>query len=167
MSSLSRDDLLMGPGIVRGTGSSPLTQVVLQIRQLDDPRNPPGTPVAMRDPHHIHAVGLIRTSRQEAKNRQLLVAEAQIAKLLAAAVDALDHIVQIRQRADPRRHLAGHTLDVVDQRLTRSVGLMPVKSTGNAAGCAGVHRVTAPASAQPEPSTSHRRRLCGRQVLAP
>jgi hypothetical protein len=88
--ALVRGDLLTRPGIARGTGRNlSMSQVIVEIRQLDNARQRANSPRRASDTHHISFVGLVGASRQERKNGPLVITESERAQLSSARVASL------------------------------------------------------------------------------
>ena len=110
----------------------PVAEVIVQVGQLDGPREVPRRAVGARDPLHVLLVGLGVSAGQEPQGRELDRREAAPEELGRLRGRALEDVVQEGDRARLRRHRGGHPLDVIDERGSEPGALPEVAVAGDA-----------------------------------
>ena len=111
MGPLGHEYSFAAPGIVGVSPHSALAQVIIEVRQLHCSRNSPCPSVRAGDSHDVRTVGLVRTSCQQNKDRQLDLVKSEFAWLLHGSVGSLEDLVEVREPADFRGQGIGYSLD--------------------------------------------------------
>jgi hypothetical protein len=114
-------------------------EIVLEVGELHDPREPPRRSWRVRDPAYVDLVGLARSVRQQLQGLLFGSSEALPAQLPARGGAELEEVVQQRRGPGVCRDGGHDPLDVIDHRIAEAVALTDMVLTGDCVGDLGFH----------------------------